>query len=168
MDYRQPFTYPDFTNDLHHECEIVLKVCKAGSKIKEEDALDYVDEITLGIDFTARDVQTILKEKRLPWEKAKAFDHAAVVGDFIPFDETLKGKTLHFSLRKNEEIVQIGDSSLMIFPVRQLISNISEYFTLLPGDLLFTGTPAGVGPCKKEDRLVGILEGQEMFSFSIQ
>ncbi|WP_447642853.1 MULTISPECIES: fumarylacetoacetate hydrolase family protein [Chitinophagaceae] len=167
LDYRQPFVYPHFTKDLHHECEIVLKVCNTGSKITEEAALDYIDEITLGIDFTARDVQTILKEKRLPWEKAKAFDHAAVVGNFIPFDETLKNKTLHFTLQKNEEIVQNGDSSLMIFPIKQLISNISQYFTLLPGDLIFTGTPAGVGPCVTGDKLVGVLERKEMFSFVI-
>ncbi|MFT4203628.1 MAG: fumarylacetoacetate hydrolase family protein [Chitinophagaceae bacterium] len=167
LDYHQPFVYPDFTKDLHHECEIVLKVSKKGSKIEEKSALDYVNEITLGIDFTARDIQTILKEKRLPWEKAKAFDHAAVIGDFIPFDEILKQKTLHFSLKKNDTTVQDGDSSLMIFPMPKLISNISDYFTLLPGDLIFTGTPAGVGPCVKGDRLIGVLEGKEMFSFEI-
>lgn len=167
LDYHQPFTYPSFTKDLHHECEIVLKVCKEGSKIKEADALDYVNEITLGIDFTARDVQAILKEKRLPWEKAKAFDNAAVVGDFLPFDDTLKNKTLHFSLQKNDSFVQNGDSSLMIFPMQQLISHISDYFTLLPGDLIFTGTPAGVGSCQVDDFLIGVLEDKELFAFSI-
>ncbi len=168
LDYHETFQYPSFTKDLHHECEIVLKVCKKGTKIKEQEALDYVNEITLGIDFTARDIQTILKEKRLPWEKAKAFDHSAVIGDFIPFDEKLKEETLHFTLQKNNEIVQNGDSSLMIFPMRQLISNISDYFTLLPGDLIFTGTPAGVGPCVKGDRLIGVLKGKELFDFSIK
>lgn len=167
LDYHEKFRYPNFTQDLHHECEIVLRVSKKGSHIKEEDAFDYIGEMTLGIDFTARDVQSRLKEKRLPWEKAKAFDQAAVVGDFIPFDEKMKTQTLHFTLQKNDSIVQNGDSSLMIFPMKQLIAHISEYFTLLPGDLIFTGTPAGVGPCIVGDRLVGILEGKELFSFSI-
>ncbi|PZP39426.1 MAG: 2-hydroxyhepta-2,4-diene-1,7-dioate isomerase [Pseudopedobacter saltans] len=168
LDYHGVFSYPDFTKDLHHECEIVLKVNKKGSKIKEEDALNHIGEISLGIDFTARDVQSKLKEKSLPWEKAKAFDNAAVLGDFIPFDEKMKTQTLHFTLKKNDETVQVGDSSLMIFPMKLLIANISEYFTLLPGDLIFTGTPAGVGPCAVGDNLVGTFENKEMFSFSIQ
>lgn len=168
LDYREPFTYPLFTKDLHHECEIVLKVCKQATAISDKDALDYVDEITLGIDFTARDIQNKLKEKRLPWEKAKAFDNAAVVGQFIPFTDEWKKQTLHFTLQKNNETVQIGDSSLMIFTIPKLIANISEYFTLMPGDLIFTGTPAGVGPCVKGDQLVGKLEEKELFSFFVQ
>lgn len=167
LPYTQPFSYPDFTNDLNYECELVLKIARNGKKITPAAALDYVDEITLGIDFTARDVQTVLKEKRLPWEKAKAFDQSAVVGNFIPFTKEMKRNPIHFTLSKDDEIVQNGDSGLMIFPMPYLISNISQYFSLNIGDLIFTGTPAGVGPCVVGDQLEGFLENKKLFSFKI-
>lgn len=168
LDYRRPFLYPAFTNELHYECEIVLKVGGNGKQVFPSKALNYISHISLGIDFTARDVQDMLKEKRLPWEKAKAFDSSAVVGDFIPFTDEMKKNPLHFTLTKDDETVQRGDTSLMIFPFRKLIANISEYFTLNIGDMIFTGTPAGVGPCVVGDKFEGFLEGAKLFSFMVK
>ena len=168
LPYRQPFLYPAFTNELHYECELVVKVSKNGKGIPISQAMNYVDEITVGIDFTARDVQDKLKEKRLPWEKAKSWDSSAVVGDFIPFTEEMKKNPVFFSLNLNGETVQKGDSSLMIFPMARLISNISDYFTLNIGDLIYTGTPEGVGPCVVGDQFDGFIGAQKLFSFSVK
>jgi 2-keto-4-pentenoate hydratase/2-oxohepta-3-ene-1,7-dioic acid hydratase in catechol pathway len=156
------FQYPAFTMDLHYEAELVLRVAKRGSKIKS-DALTYIDAITVGIDFTARDLQAELKKKGLPWEKAKAWDQAAILGNWqaIPEGE------IHFSLKKNGNLVQQGSTNYMIFPFDFLIAHISEYFTLEPGDLIYTGTPAGVGPCVAGDLLEGYFEDQSVFSLII-
>lgn len=156
------FCYPAFTKDLHYEAELVLRVSKLGSRIVS-GAMDYVDAITVGIDFTARDVQAELKKKGLPWEKAKAWDQAAILGNWqaIPEGE------IHFSLKKNGEWVQRGSTDYMIFPFDTLIAHISQYFTLEPGDLIYTGTPAGVGPCVVGDVLEGYFEDQSVFSLII-
>ena len=156
------FHYPVFTKDLHYEAELVLRVSKRGSRIVS-DAMDYVDAITVGIDFTARDVQAELKKKGLPWEKAKAWDQAAILGNWqaIPEGE------IQFSLNKNGNPVQQGSTNYMIFPFDILIVHISQYFTLEPGDLIYTGTPAGVGPCVAGDVLEGYFEDQSVFSLII-
>ncbi len=156
------FHYPVFTKDLHYEAELVLRVSKRGSRIVS-DAMNYVDAITVGIDFTARDVQAELKKKGLPWEKAKAWDQAAILGKWqaIPEGE------IHFSLNKNGNPVQQGSTNYMIFPFDILIAHISQYFTLEPGDLIYTGTPAGVGPCVAGDLLEGYFENQSVFSLII-
>ncbi|MEI8110541.1 MAG: fumarylacetoacetate hydrolase family protein [Chitinophagia bacterium] len=157
------FHYPAFTSDLHYEAELVLRVSATATCIAEIDALKHVDAITVGIDFTARDIQSNLKQKGLPWEKAKAWDHSAILGSWqlIPLGE------VHFSLKKNGEWVQQGSTNYMIFPFDALIAHISQYFTLEPGDLIYTGTPAGVGPCLPGDVLEGYLENQEVFSLKI-
>lgn len=157
------FHYPSFTSDLHYEAELVLRIGKKGRNISTSDALQYVDAITVGIDFTARDVQAALKAKGLPWEKAKAWDQAAVVGNWNP----MRTGQVHFSMTKNGTTVQEGDTQLMIFPFDHLLAHISIYFSLEPGDLIFTGTPAGVGPCVAGDVLEGFLEGQSVFTLNI-
>jgi 2-keto-4-pentenoate hydratase/2-oxohepta-3-ene-1,7-dioic acid hydratase in catechol pathway len=156
------FHYPAFTKDLHYEAELVLRVSNRGSRIVS-DAMDYVDAITVGIDFTARDVQAELKKKGLPWEKAKAWDQAAILGKWQPIPEG----EIHFSLNKNGNPVQQGSTNYMIFPFDILIAHISQYFTLEPGDLIYTGTPAGVGPCVAGDVLEGYFEDQSVFSLII-
>ena len=156
------FHYPAFTKDLHYEAELVLRVSKRGSRIVS-DARDYVDAITVGIDFTARDVQAELKKKGLPWEKAKAWDQAAILGNWQAIPEA----EIHFSLSKNGNPVQQGSTNYMIFPFDILIVHISQYFTLEPGDLIYTGTPAGVGPCVAGDVLEGYFEDQSVFSLII-
>ena len=152
----KPFYYPDFSNDIHYECEIVLRISKAGKSIHSEYALDFIDQITLGIDYTARDLQYRCKEKGHPWEIAKAFDFSAPIGDLQDFD-SYKNKTIDFRLEKNGEIVQKGSSDNLIFSFEKLIVYISKFFTLKAGDLIFTGTPAGVGSVKKDDILEGFL-----------
>jgi 2-keto-4-pentenoate hydratase/2-oxohepta-3-ene-1,7-dioic acid hydratase in catechol pathway len=156
------FHYPAFTKDLHYEAELVLRVSKRGRRIVS-DAMDYVDAITVGIDFTARDVQAELKKKGLPWEKAKAWDQAAILGNWQAITEG----EIHFSLNKNGNPVQQGSTNYMIFPFDILIAHISQYFTLEPGDLIYTGTPAGVGPCVAGDVLEGYFEDQSVFSLII-
>lgn len=160
------FYLPSFSQDVHYEAEIVVKIDKAGKSIQTPFASRYYSQITLGIDFTARDLQSDLKSKGLPWELSKAFDYSAVVGEFIPLDQPIQD--LHFQLRKNGQIVQTGHTSDMLFQVDQIISFVSEYFTLKTGDLIFTGTPAGVGPVAIGDRLQGSIEGKEMFDFYIK
>ncbi len=157
------FHYPSFTSDLHYEAELVLRIGKKGRNISTSDALQYVDAITVGIDFTARDVQAALKAKGLPWEKAKAWDQASVVGIWNP----LRTWQVHFSMTKNGTTFQEGNTQLMIFPFDHLLAHISIYFSLEPGDLIFTGTPAGVGPCVAGDVLEGFLEGQSVFTLNI-
>ena len=153
---------PAFTQDLHYECELVARIGKEGKNIAAADALQYIDGLTLGIDFTARDVQEKLKQKSLPWELAKAFDGSAAVGHFHPIADFAALTDLRFQLLKNSETVQNGHTADMLFPVREIIAFVSRYFTLQAGDLLFTGTPEGVGPVRSGDVLRGILEGKEV------
>jgi 2-keto-4-pentenoate hydratase/2-oxohepta-3-ene-1,7-dioic acid hydratase in catechol pathway len=161
------FTIPSFTNDLHYEGELVLRVSKEGKNLKGPNVLDYCDAITVGIDFTARDLQNKLKEKGLPWEKAKAFDDAAILGKWTPLTAAIVASPIHFSLHKNGAIVQDGDSSLMIFPLATILESLTEYFTIYPGDLIYTGTPVGVGPTNKGDVFEGYFEANQVFSVKV-
>ncbi len=163
-----PFYYPAFSNELHYECELVLHISKNGKFIQERFAHNYYDKITVGIDFTARDIQDKLKAKGLPWEKAKAFDNSAAVGTFVDITPNMDMKNINFSFYKNKEIVQKGNSSQMIFSFDKIIANISEYFTLNIGDLVFTGTPAGVGECMVGDEVDAYLEKECLLSLPIQ
>jgi 2-keto-4-pentenoate hydratase/2-oxohepta-3-ene-1,7-dioic acid hydratase in catechol pathway len=164
-----PFYIPDWTNDVHHEIELVLKINRIGKNIEKRFAHRYYDEIGLGIDFTARDVQQKLKEKGLPWEKAKAFDQAAVLGNiFINKEELTDAANIQFKLKINGNLVQDGNSNLMIFSFDDIISHISKYVTLKIGHLIYTGTPAGVGPVKIGDRLEGFLEDIKLLDFEIK
>ena len=162
------FYYPDFTQDLHYECELVVKIAKNGKHIQEKFAPKYYNEVTVGVDFTARDLQQKQKEKGLPWEIAKAFDNAAVVGDFVPLAELKSIGELSFQLQQNGEEKQHGFAKDMIFNIDQIIVYVSQFFTLNTGDLIFTGTPKGVGPVSKGDKLEGFLEGNKLFEFSIK
>lgn len=159
------FEYPSFTSDLHYEIELVVRIGKMAKNIAASNALSCVDAITVGIDFTARDVQAELKSKGLPWEKAKAWDNSATIGDWKPFN-TDGGKIL-FSLTKNGQTVQSGTTQDMIYSFETLIEHISGYFTLSPGDLVYTGTPAGVGPCLPGDTLAGFLGDEKLFELAI-
>jgi 2-keto-4-pentenoate hydratase/2-oxohepta-3-ene-1,7-dioic acid hydratase in catechol pathway len=164
-----PFYIPDWSNDVHHEIELIVRINRLGKNIEKRFAHRYYDEIGLGIDFTARDVQNALKDKGLPWEKAKAFDHSAVIcSEFIPVNELPNLNSIHFRLDKNGSPVQEGDSALMIFSIDDIIAHVSKYFTLKIGDLIYTGTPAGVGPVKIGDRLEGYLEDQKKFDFWVK
>lgn len=166
---KQPFFIPDFSNDVHYEVEVLVKINKIGKHIQEKFAHKYYDEIGLGIDFTARDLQSKLKEKGLPWEKAKGFDGAAVIGEkWIEVQEISNIDDLDFSLQKNEEIVQQGNTSKMLWKIDELIAYISTYFTLKIGDVIFTGTPAGVGKVAEDDRLTGFIENQKIFSIKVK
>ena len=162
------FSIPAFSNEIHYECELVLRIARRAQAITKEDAAGYYDAITAGIDFTARDLQQQLKEKGLPWEKAKAFDGAAVLGVWMPADRFRNKRDIHFCLYKNKAIVQQASTSQMIFDFDTLLSHISQYFTLEPGDLVFTGTPAGVGPVEPGDVLEGFVEDDSAFELSIQ
>jgi 2-keto-4-pentenoate hydratase/2-oxohepta-3-ene-1,7-dioic acid hydratase in catechol pathway len=161
------FTIPSFTNDLHYEGELVLRVSKQGKNLKAVNVIDYCDAITVGIDFTARDLQAKLKEKGLPWEKAKAFDDSAVLGKWVPLTSTILDQPIRFSLHKNAAVVQDGDSSLMIFSLATILESITEYFTIYPGDLIYTGTPVGVGPTLKGDVFEGYFEANQVFSIKV-
>lgn len=163
-----PFYYPDFTVDIHHECELVLRICKNGKNIREKYASRYYDKITVGIDFTARDIQNALKEKGLPWEKAKAFDHSAVIGKMIDYRPATDGEEMSFSLHKNNELVQEGNSADMLFNFNQIIMHISRYFTVNIGDLVYTGTPAGVGRIQIGDHFDGFLGKDHLLSLDIR
>jgi len=162
-----PFFIPDFSNDIHHEVELVIKINKLGKHIPLEFANDYYTEIGLGIDFTARDVQSKLKEKGLPWEKAKGFDHSAVISKFIPI-QNYNLSDLNFSLTKNDILVQEGNTKQMIHNIDEIIAHVSQYFTLKIGDYIFTGTPAGVGNVNTNDHLVGKIEDQVVFDFRVK
>ena len=164
----QPFFIPEFSQDVHHEVEVLVKINRIGKHIQPKFAHKYYDQIGLGIDFTARDLQAKLKAKGLPWEKAKGFDGAAVVGKWLSKDSLPHVDDLTFSLTKNGETVQSGSSSLMLWKIDELIAYVSQFFTLKIGDILFTGTPAGVGPVAINDNLVGTLEGQELFSIKVK
>jgi 2-keto-4-pentenoate hydratase/2-oxohepta-3-ene-1,7-dioic acid hydratase in catechol pathway len=163
-----PFYYPEFTNELHYEAELVLRVSKNGKYIPEQHAAKYVDAITVGIDFTARDIQAELKKKGLPWEKAKAWDQSAVVGKWLPLQADMLKKTMEFSMTKNGETVQQGKSDHMIFPFQHIIAHISQYFSLNIGDLIFTGTPQGVGECVVGDVLEGYYTNERVFQLEIK
>lgn len=164
-----PFYIPDWTNEVHHEVELVIKINRIGKNIEKQFAHRYYDEIGLGIDFTARDIQAQLKSKGLPWEKAKAFDQSAVLSStFFPKSIIPDDESIFFKLDINGKTVQEGDSGLMIFGFDELISHVSKYVTLKIGDLIYTGTPAGVGPVKIGDRLEGFLEGKKMFDFLVK
>ncbi|MCB9197180.1 MAG: fumarylacetoacetate hydrolase family protein [Flavobacteriales bacterium] len=166
---KQPFFIPDFTTDLHHEIEIVIKINKVGKNISEKFAHTYYDEIGLGIDFTARDLQQECKQKGLPWEKAKAFDFSAPMGEkFISVGAIDDLNNIDFKLQKNGFDVQVGNSGDMIFNFDQIISHVSKYFTLKIGDLIFTGTPAGVGKVEIGDLLEGYLNNEKLLSLNIK
>jgi 2-keto-4-pentenoate hydratase/2-oxohepta-3-ene-1,7-dioic acid hydratase in catechol pathway len=163
-----PFYYPEFTNELHYECEIVLRIGKNGKYIQEKQAGKYYNAITAGIDFTARDIQDELKKKGLPWEKAKAWDNSAVVGTWIDINPQIQKNNINFCLYKNKELVQNGNTNLMLFNFDQIVSNISNYFSLNIGDLIFTGTPAGVGECVVGDVLEGFIENDSLFELEVK
>jgi 2-keto-4-pentenoate hydratase/2-oxohepta-3-ene-1,7-dioic acid hydratase in catechol pathway len=165
---KQPFFIPDIGSAIHHEIEIVVKINKVGKNIQEKFAYKYYDEISVGIDFTARDLQASLKSKGLPWELSKAFDNSAPVGDFVSMKEIEHLQNLEFSLQRNGQTVQQGNTSQMIFSIDYLISYVSKYFTLKKGDLIFTGTPKGVGPVEKGDLLEGFLVEKKLLSLKIR
>ncbi len=164
----QDFYIPDFTQDVHYEVEVLVKICKVGKHINEHFAYKYYEEVGLGIDFTARDLQSELKNKGLPWEKAKGFDGSAIIGKWLPKSNFKDLNNLSFSLLKNNELVQEGNTSFMLWKIDELIAYISKFFTLKKGDIIFTGTPAGVGQIVANDYLSGKLEGQELFSVNIK
>lgn len=164
----KPVYYPEFTDDLHYECELVVRINKNGKFIQEKFAHKYYNEISVGLDFTARDVQQKQKTKGLPWEIAKAFDNSAVVGSFVPVTEAMDVGKLNFQLKMNDKVVQDGHTADMIFNINQIIAYVSQYFTLNIGDLIYTGTPAGVGPVTLQDKLEGYLEGQRLFEVEIR
>ena len=164
---KNPFFIPPFSDDVHYEVEVLIKINKVGKHIDAKFAHKYFDEIGLGIDFTARDVQAKCKEKGLPWEKAKAFDGSAVIGNFYP-KEQFDLDNLKFQLLKNDTLAQDGNTNAMLCKVDALISYVSQYFTLKKGDIIFTGTPAGVGKVVENDILKGIIEGKEAFSIRVK
>ena len=163
-----PFYYPEFTNELHYECELVLRISKNGKYIQDKFASKYYDAISVGIDFTARDIQNELKEKGLPWEKAKAWDNSAAVGRWVPLANLKNKKEINFKLLKNKEAVQQGNSKQMIYDFDYLISYISNYFSINIGDLIFTGTPAGVGELVVGDELEAYLEEENLLTLDVK
>ncbi len=165
---QHPFVIPEFTDDVHHEVELLVKINKVGKYIEPKFASNYYDEIGLGIDFTARDLQAKLKEKGLPWEKAKSFDGSAVIGEFYPKSDFKSLENLEFKLVKNGEIVQLGNTKHMIWKIDELISHVSQYFTLKKGDIIFTGTPEGVAAVKPNDILEGYLEDKKSFRIQVK
>ncbi|CAL2078116.1 fumarylacetoacetate hydrolase family protein [Tenacibaculum dicentrarchi] len=164
---KMPFFIPPFSDDIHYEVEVLVKINKVGKHISSKFAHKYYDEIGLGIDFTARDVQAKCKEKGLPWEKAKAFDGSAVIGNFYP-KEDFNLESISFQLYKNDEVAQDGNSETMLWKIDELISYVSQYFTLKKGDVIFTGTPAGVGRVVENDVLTGVIEGKQAFNIKIK
>lgn len=164
----QPFFIPDFSNDIHHEVEILVKINRIGKHIQTKFAHKYYSEVGLGLDFTARDVQLELKTKGLPWEKAKSFDGAAYIGNWYDKSHFSNLDNLSFELTRNGTVVQKDTTANMMWKIDEIISHVSRYFTLKIGDVLFTGTPAGVGPVESGDTLVGFLEGKQAFSLNIK
>lgn len=164
----QPFYYPDFSKEIHHEVELVLKINKPGKNIQTQFANKYYNEIGIGIDFTARDIQTECKKNGLPWEKAKAFDGAAPIGKFIDKKQFTDEKNINFHLKINGNNVQEGNTKDLLFSFDTIIAYISKYFTLRTGDLIYTGTPEGVGPVKIGDRLEAFIEDQKLLDFEIK
>lgn len=164
----QDFYLPDFLGEIHHEIEIVVKISKPGKFIDEKFANKYYDQVSVGIDFTARELQSKLKEKGLPWEKSKAFDGSALVGDFIPIKSFNSTENLNFGLLNNGIAVQTGNTSMMLWNIDQIIAHVSQFFTLKTGDLIFTGTPEGVAAVKPGDVLEGTLEQYKLFTLRIK
>lgn len=165
---QHPFVIPEFSNDIHHEIELIVKINKVGKYIDTKFAHKYYDEISVGIDFTARDLQTELKAKGLPWEKSKAFDGSAVIGEFLHKNQFNSLENITFELTNNSKTVQKGNSSDMLFKIDELISFVSQYFTLKIGDIIFTGSPEGVAAVKPDDVLEGFLEGNKLFSIQVK
>jgi 2-keto-4-pentenoate hydratase/2-oxohepta-3-ene-1,7-dioic acid hydratase in catechol pathway len=163
-----PFYYPEFCNELHYEAELVLRVCKNGKYVSERQASKYYNGITVGIDFTARDIQLELKKKGLPWEKAKAWDNSAVIGTWKETTPEMLKKPINFTFKKNDELVQTGLTTHMIFSFDQIVAHISNFFSLNIGDLIFTGTPPGVGECVVGDILEGFFEQEKMLQLEIK
>ncbi|MBT8234745.1 MAG: fumarylacetoacetate hydrolase family protein [Bacteroidia bacterium] len=164
----QDFYIPEFSSNIHYEVEVLVKIKKVGKHIDQKFAGSYYDEVGLGIDFTARDLQDELKAKGLPWEKAKGFDGAAVIGNWLPKSMFSDMNTLNFSLRLNNSLVQEGNTGHMLWKIDELIAYVSQFFTLKKGDILFTGTPSGVGKIAPNDTLEGHLENNEMFSLKVK
>ena len=167
LPHKNPFFIPTFSNDVHYEVEVLIKINRVGKHIASRFAHKYYDEIGLGIDFTARDVQQQCKEKGLPWEKAKAFDGSAVIGNFYN-KKDFNLENLSFQLLKNNEIVQDGNTQSMLWKIDELINYVSQYFTLKKGDIIFTGTPAGVGKVTENDVLLGKIEGLKAFEIRVK
>ncbi|CAM2993306.1 2-keto-4-pentenoate hydratase/2-oxohepta-3-ene-1,7-dioic acid hydratase (catechol pathway) [Flavobacterium succinicans] len=165
---QHPFVIPEFSEDIHHEIELIVKISKVGKYIEPKFAHKYYEEISVGIDFTARDLQEKLKQKGLPWEKAKAFDGSAVIGDFLPKTHFSSLENLTFELTNNGQSVQKGCSSHMLWSIDELIAYVSQFFTLKIGDIIFTGTPAGVAAVQPNDVLEGFLEGQQLFRIQVK
>ena len=164
----QPFVIPEFSDDIHHEIEIIVKINKVGKYIDQKFAHKYYDQISVGIDFTARDLQQQLKDKGLPWEKSKAFDGSAVIGDFMSNKIFNSQESLNFELRNNGKTVQKGCSSFMLWKIDEIISYVSQFFTLKTGDIIFTGTPEGVAKVRPGDVLEGFLENNKLFRLQVK
>jgi 2-keto-4-pentenoate hydratase/2-oxohepta-3-ene-1,7-dioic acid hydratase in catechol pathway len=164
----KPFFLPDFSSEIHYEVEVVAKISRLGKGISPEFAPRYYNEITVGIDITARDLQTRLSKARLPWEISKSFDGAAPIGNFIPVSSVKDISNLGFRLKINDKTVQQSNTSDMIFGINEIVSYVSKFFTLKTGDLIFTGTPSGVGPLKRNDHLVAYLEDMPLLDFMIK
>jgi 2-keto-4-pentenoate hydratase/2-oxohepta-3-ene-1,7-dioic acid hydratase in catechol pathway len=165
---QHPFVIPEFSSDIHHEIELIVKISKVGKYIEPKFAHKYYEEISVGIDFTARDVQQTLKDKGLPWEKAKAFDGSAVIGSFISKKVFSSLESINFELTNNGKTVQKGNSSLMLWKIDELIAYVSQYFTLKIGDIIFTGTPEGVAVVQSNDVLEGFIENNKVFRINIK
>ena len=165
---QHPFVIPEFSDDIHHEVEILVRINKVGKYINAKFAPNYYDEIGLGIDFTARDLQAKLKEKGLPWEKAKAFDGSAVIGNFLSKKDFSSTENINFELKSNGNTVQKGNTSHMLWKIDELIAHVSQYFTLKIGDIIFTGTPEGVAKVKPNDILEGFIENKKLFRIQVK
>jgi 2-keto-4-pentenoate hydratase/2-oxohepta-3-ene-1,7-dioic acid hydratase in catechol pathway len=165
---QHPFVIPEFSEDIHHELEVIVKISKVGKYIEPKFAHKYYDEISVGIDFTARDLQQKLKDKGLPWEKAKAFDGSAVIGDFVSKSDFKSLDNLNFEMTNNGVTVQKGNTSFMLWKIDELIAYVSQYFTLKIGDIIFTGTPEGVAVVRPDDVLEGFLEGNKLFRIQVK
>lgn len=163
-----PFFYPDFSSDVHHEVELVIRINRPGKHIEEKFAHKYYEEIGIGIDFTARDIQAKCKEKGLPWEKAKAFDGSAPIGKFISRSKLDSMDNINFHLQVNGSTVQKGNTKDLLFSFNKVIAYISKYITLKTGDLIYTGTPEGVGPVKPGDKLEAFIEGEKLLEFEVR
>ena len=165
---QHPFVLPEFSNEVHHEIELIVKINKVGKYIEPKFAHKYYDEISVGIDFTARDLQDQLKSKGLPWEKAKAFDGSAVIGEFLSKEQFAPLDNVNFELLKNGALAQKGNSSFMLWKIDELVAYVSQFFTLKIGDIIFTGTPEGVASVAPNDVLEGYLEGQQLFRIQVK
>jgi len=165
---QHPFVIPEFSEDIHHELEVIVKINKVGKYIEPKFAHKYYDEISVGIDFTARNLQQKLKDKGLPWEKAKAFDGSAVIGDFVSKSDFKSLDNLNFELTNNGVAVQKGNTSFMLWKIDELIAYVSQFFTLKIGDIIFTGTPEGVAVVRPDDVLEGFLEGNKLFRIQVK